>query len=282
MKVLITGADGFTGQHLSEYLKAQGHEVVPLTADLTDSEALNKEVDLISPDWVVHLAAISFVGHHDLSQFYLVNVIGTLNLLDALANLERKPSSVLIASSANIYGNCQHSPISESQSPAPVNHYAASKLAMEHLAKTYIDRLPLFFVRPFNYTGLGQAKSFLIPKLVDHFVRKEKSIELGNIKVEREFNDVRMVCKAYSLLLEKAQSGESYNVCSGKTYSLFDVLELLEQATNHRIEIKINPKLVRRNEVQKLCGNPGKINGLGINLESSLTDTLATMLPAKL
>jgi len=279
MKVLITGAYGFTGLHFSGYLEAQGHEVVPLIADLTDRESLNKEVDLISPDWVVHLAAISFVGHHDISQFYSVNVIGTLNLLDSLANLQRKPSSVLIASSANIYGNCQHSPINESQSPAPVNHYAASKLAMEHLAQTYIDRLPLFFVRPFNYTGPGQAKSFLIPKLVDHFVRKEKSIELGNLKVEREFNDVRMVCAAYYALLESAVTGQVYNVCSGHSFSIQDVISILEEITSHKMLVHVNSSLVRSSEVHRLCGNPNKLLACtGPLTIPTLQQTLSSML----
>lgn len=282
MKVLITGADGFTGQHLSKYLQTQGHEIIGFSADLTKRESVYKEVGSISPDWVVHLAAISFVDYQDCSSFYTVNVIGTLNLLDALVGLKRKPSSILIASSANVYGNCQNSPISESQPPAPVNHYAASKLAMEHLTKPYIEKLPLFFVRPFNYTGPGQSKSFLIPKLVDHFISKAKTIELGNLQVEREFNDVIMVCRAYLLLLERAKIGEVYNVCSGITYSLIEVLEFLEQETNHKIDIKVNPSLVRKNEVHKLCGDAAKINNLDIYLEPALADTLGAMLSATL
>jgi nucleoside-diphosphate-sugar epimerase len=281
MKVLITGADGFTGQHLSKYLQAQGHEIIPFSADLTKRESVYKEVDSISPDWVVHLAAISFVDYQDCSSFYTVNVIGTLNLLDALVGLKQQPLNILIASSANVYGNCQNSPISESQPPAPVNHYAASKLAMEHLTKPYIEKLPLFFVRPFNYTGPGQSKSFLIPKLVDHFIRKANSIDLGNLQIEREFNDVNMVCQAYLLLLERAKIGEAYNVCTGITYSLIEVLELLEQETNHKIKIKVNPSLVRKNEVHKLCGDPAKINELDIYLDLPLSDTVSAMLSAE-
>jgi nucleoside-diphosphate-sugar epimerase len=152
---------------------------------------------------------------------------------------------------------------------------------MEHLTKPYIEKLPLFFVRPFNYTGPGQSKSFLIPKLVDHFIRKANSIDLGNLQIEREFNDVNMVCQAYLLLLERAKIGEAYNVCTGITYSLIEVLELLEQETNHKIKIKVNPSLVRKNEVHKLCGDPAKINELDIYLDLPLSDTVSAMLSAE-
>ena len=173
------------------------------------------------PNYVVHLAAISFVGHGNADDFYRVNVVGTVNLLEALLKLEKKPTKVLIASSANVYGNCEISPISESQQPLPVNHYAMSKLAMELMARTYLSRLPIFFTRPFNYIGLGQAESFVIPKLISHFTKKAEVIELGNLNVEREFNDVRFVCDAYLRLLDVAKPGESYNICSGKPCLLY-------------------------------------------------------------
>ena len=160
MKILVTGADGFTGRHFAESASACGHQVVALQSNLKDRDALIQEIAQVAPESVVHLAGISFVEHADASVFYDVNVIGTLNLLDALVALEQPPGSVLLVSSANVYGNCKQSPIAESQPPAPVNQYAMSKLAMEYMARTYLDRLPLFFVRPFNYTGPGQNINF--------------------------------------------------------------------------------------------------------------------------
>src|SRR5690606_29793103 len=138
----------------------------------------------------------------------------------------QRPRSVLLASSANVYGNTECSPIAETQPPAPVNHYAMSKLAMEHMARTYADRLPLFFTRPFNYTGPGQDASFVIPKLVTHFARRAPAVELGNLDVEREFNDVRFVCEAYLSLLQKAVPGEVYNICTGAPLTLRAVIDL--------------------------------------------------------
>jgi len=238
-----------------------------------------REVKEASPQAVVHLAAISFVGHVDVRAFYDVNVIGTLNLLDALAGLPQSPQSILLASSANVYGNAEYSPISEDQSPAPINHYAMSKLAMEHMARTYLDRLPLFFVRPFNYTGPGQAESFLVPKLVTHFVRKAPVVELGNLNVAREFNDVSFVCEAYLRLLQHAAPGDVVNICSGAPVTLRTLITMLEQLTAHAIDVKVNPQLVRSNEINILCGNPAKLFSTIGNIDMPpLQETLASML----
>ena len=279
MRLLITGANGFTGRHFLASARTRGYDIVALEANLTDKEAVQREVAAVAADWVVHLAAISFVGHADPSAFYHVNVIGTLNLLSALATLAQPPQSILLASSANVYGNCACSPIPEEQSPAPVNHYAMSKLAMEYMARTYLPQLPLFFVRPFNYTGCGQEVSFLIPKLVTHFAKRAPMLELGNLEVEREFNDVRFVCDAYFRLLEKAKPGEVYNVCSGQTVTLKEVLALLSQLTAHHPEVRVNSDFVRANEVHRLCGNPDKLQAtIGASQQIPLQDTLRWML----
>ena len=259
MKILLTGADGFTGRPFAAQARAAGHEVVALEADLTDRNALQQQVQQCAPDAVVHLAAISFVGHADDNAFYAVNVVGTTELLAALAALPKLPRQVLLASSANVYGNCEGSPITESQPPAPLNHYAMSKLAMEHMARTYADRLPLVFTRPFNYTGPGQSLNFVIPKLVHHFARRAPEISLGNLQVEREFNDVQMVCDAYLRLLQHGEPGQTYNVCSGRPYALQFVIDELTRITSHQIQVKVNPAFVRANELHRLCGSPTKL-----------------------
>lgn len=279
MNILLTGADGFTGRHFIQSATQAGHHITPLKADLTDPVAVAAQVQGIQPDAVVHLAAISFVGNADPAAFYAVNVIGTMNLLAAVAALPKPPAKVLLASSANIYGNCDTSPIAEDQPPAPVNHYAASKLAMEHMARTFADRLTIVMTRPFNYTGAGQGGQFLIPKLVDHFARRAPHIELGNLNVEREFNDVRMVCQVYLDLLQHGQAGQTYNVCTGQTYTLQNVLDILTGITSHKIEVMVNPAFVRSNEVHCLCGNPAKLSACTGTLPAfELRDTLQWML----
>lgn len=279
--MLVTGADGFTGVHFVKQAREVGYEVFEFNADLTNPVAVQNQVNAAQPDVVVHLAAISFVGHDKASAFYDVNVIGTLNLLDALLKLPKPPKRVLLASSANVYGNCESSPISETQMPAPLNHYAMSKLAMEHLAMTYADRLSLFFVRPFNYTGPGQVESFVIPKIVSHFKRRATTVELGNLTVEREYNDVRMVTDAYLKLLDKAAAGDIYNICSGKTYTLHQVIDALSELTGYQMKVVVNPAFVRANELHRLCGDASRLHKtIGTHDPIALKNTLRWMLEA--
>ncbi len=285
MKILLTGAIGFTGRHFLKAAQALGHTVEPLLADLTDKPALSAEVLKAAPDAVVHLAGISFVGHADDAAFYAVNVVGTTNLLAALAQLPAPPKKILLASSANVYGNCEASPISEAQATAPVNHYAMSKLSMEGMARTYMDRLPIVITRPFNYTGTGHDLNFVIPKLVDHFAKRAPRIALGNLHVEREFNDVHMVCAAYLHLLNIGEPGQTYNVCSGRPHTLQRVIDELTRLTQHQMHVEVNPAFVRANELHRLCGDPGKLHRLfgqhGITLnEPSLPTMLKEMLEA--
>lgn len=279
MRILLTGAGGFTGRHFMDAALAAGHRVIPLGANLVDKPGLRDEVSRIDVDAVVHLAGISFVGHENKLAFYDVNLFGTLNLLDALAAHSSEIRCVLLASSANVYGNSEASPIEELQTPAPINHYAMSKLAMEHLARNRAGRLPIIIARPFNYTGPGQNASFLIPKLVDHFVREAPFVQLGNLEVEREFNDVRMVCDAYLRLLDSGKPGETYNVCSGSPHSIRHVLDTLSALTGHQMETCINPDFVRAHELHRLCGDPGKLtSAIGGLRTPKLEETLSWML----
>ena len=279
MNILLTGAAGFTGSYFRQLAESAGHTVVPFAADLRDPVATQAAVIAASCDAVVHLGAISFVGHADSAAFYAVNVVGTTNLLQAIVNKDQTPKKILIASSANIYGNCQQSPISETQQPTPANHYAASKVAMEHMVQTFADKLPVLITRPFNYTGIGQSEKFVIPKLIRCFVSKSAQIELGNIDVQREFNDVRMVCYSYLKLLDQGQSGEIYNICTGIPYTLKQVIGMLEDVTKHRPNIHTNPAFVRHNEVHQLTGNPSKlIRCIGSLPNTQLHETLRWML----
>ncbi len=282
MKILLTGAKGFTGQHFVEAALQQGHTIVPLQANLCDFSALKSEIENSEFDTVVHLAALSFVGHADSLAFYQVNVIGTLNLLEILLLKKQDIRQILLASSANIYGHCERSPITEKEIPAPVNHYAASKLAMEQLTKNYLDRLPIFYVRPFNYTGVGQTVDFIIPKLVTHFVERAPVIKLGNLHVYREFNDVRFVCEAYLRLLKKAQRGEIFNICSGKFVALETIITMLKELSGHQIKIESHPDFIRTNEIHKLYGSPEKlVKWIGDVSQPTLQETLHWMYQKK-
>ena len=283
--ILITGAKGFTGLYLSDAAKKAGFKVYTLASNLNDVEALEKEVLEAKPDFVAHLAGISFVASKDHEAFYRVHALGTSNLLQALTKLQNAPKKILLASSATVYGNSINHLSIEDQALTPIDHYATSKVAMEEMAKTFFNRLPIVIARPFNYTGVGQKGNFLIPKLVDHFAKQKPSIELGNLNIEREFNDVNMICDAYLKLLDLGKANEVYNVCSGQARSLQFVLDTLKKITGHNIAIRVNPDFVRASEVHRMVGNPQKLkrlltsNGLSLQV-SPLDDTFKQMLSA--
>jgi len=282
MLILVTGVEGFTGQFVKAELEANGHSVVGLESDLTNPNAVTEEIINIKPEAVIHLAGIAFVGDDNANAFYDVNLVGTRNLLDALSKHASKLSSVLITSSANVYGNTTGGVLDENVPPNPSNDYAVSKLAMEYMIRLWDKKLPLCIVRPFNYTGIGQNEKFLIPKIVKHFRDKEPVIRLGNLDVWREFGDVRTVATIYRMLIEDCPRGETINVCTGQTYSLKEVLILCEKITGHKIEITVNPEFVRENEVRELKGDNRKLMKLITELPSyTFEETLAWMLGTK-
>ncbi len=270
-RALITGLRGFTGHYMERELldagyrvfgtampgDAAGPDIFPV--DLCDRAAVAAMVEQVQPDVVVHLAGIAFVGHGDAEQIYRVNVAGTRNLLEALAAVRHRPSAVLLASSANIYGNASVPFIDENVAPAPANDYAVSKLAMEYMARLWMDRLPIVIARPFNYTGRGQGENFLLPKIVAHFRRKAPQIELGNLAIARDFSDVRMVAYSYRRLLAAAPAGEAFNICSGRSHSLSGVLDMMAEIAGYRIEVRVNPAFVRANDVLTLTGDNTKL-----------------------
>lgn len=272
-RALVTGLGGFTGRYLARELEAAGYEVhgtahggEPVgprmhAVGLCRRDDLARLVAEVQPDVVAHLAAISFVAHGDAEEIYRVNVVGTRNLLEALAGAPKRPRAVLLASSANIYGNSSVPVINESVPAAPANDYAVSKLSMEYMARLWMDQLPIVITRPFNYSGVGQAPQFLLPKIVSHFQRGERVIELGNMDVERDFSDVRMVAKAYAALLAAAPAGQVFNICSGTAVSLRDVLRMMVDVAGYEIEARINPAFVRANEVKRLLGDASALRG---------------------
>lgn len=289
-KALITGLSSFTGRYLKTELEAAGYRVYGsiygseavgddvTSLDLCDRGGVQALIDKVRPDVVVHLAAISFVAHGDVAEIYSTNIVGSRNLLEALADCEKQPTSVLIASSANIYGQALVDPIVETTLANPTNDYGVSKYAMEQMAHLWMDRLPITIVRPFNYTGVGQASKFLLPKIVESYKRGEREIELGNLDVARDFSDVRFVAKAYTKLLEKYPAGEVFNVCSGVAHSLQQVLSLMEEIAGYKISVKINPDFVRDNEIKVLRGSNAKLfKTIGSIQPRPLSETLNWM-----
>ena len=293
MKVLVTGHSGFTRRYVSSMLQSRGHFVVGLgtatepasgsddyiQADLLHAEDLRNSLSGAEIDAVVHLAAISFVGHRDVQAIYDVNVVGTRNLLSALAEAQssHRLKSLILASSANIYGNVEDDAIPESTSPLPENDYAVSKVAMENVARIWSDRLPITILRPFNYTGVGQNAQFLIPKIVSHFARREPSISLGNTEVWRDFSDVRSIARVYADLLDLHARSETYNFCSGNPLSIDDVLAMMTEIAGYEIQVNVNPDFIRANEIRRLAGDPQKLQSVIGEFQIPFKDTLEWM-----
>lgn len=296
-RVLITGRHGFTGRYVAQELAQAGWDVWGLcnsksaartlmadtaqdrVADLTDPGALRAALDEIRPAAVVHLAAIAFVAHGSAEDFYRVNLLGTRNLLGALTDGGHAQAGVVLASSANVYGNTRVSPIPETTTPAPANDYAVSKLAMEFASRLFADHLPIVVTRPFNYTGRGQGSLFLVPKIVAHFRDRAPEIELGNLDVARDFSDVRDVARVYCALLEANAWGETVNICSGRATELAEIIAVCREITGHEINVKVNPAFVRDNEIKSLNGDPALLTRLiGATRRHTLTETLCWML----
>ena len=290
-RVLITGSEGFTGKYVSAEFTQAGWEVWGaglqakpedaqyLQIDLLQPDSLKPIAEKIKPDVVIHLAAIAFVAESDPNIFYQVNLMGTRNLLDVLANADKPPECTILASSANVYGNSELEVLSEDSPVSPANDYAVSKLAMEYMAKTFMDRLPIVITRPFNYTGVGQNERFLIPKIVKHFKSQAPIIELGNLDVEREFSDVRDIANHYRLIAEQQPVGEILNLCSGLPVSLTDCINTATEITGHTVTVHVNPDFVRPNEVKRLSGNPTKLaTTTAAPSPKTFAETLAWML----
>lgn len=283
-RVLVTGASGFTGRYVMEALANVGFEAFSLHSNLLDSLALTAEVANVRPSAVLHLAGLAYVGHGNPADFYQVNLIGTLNLLRALEAAGSITDPVVIASSANIYGNAyQDRAISESFAPKPINDYAMSKLSMEQMASLWQTRLPVTIVRPFNYTGKGQSQSFVVPKIVAAFKDKLSELELGNLAVWRDFSDVRDIARWYVAIIHQRIVGETLNFCSGTSVSLNDIIQWCSEISGHNLIIKSAPQLQRKNELLRLCGNRDRMTtllGSAADSQYTISDTLRWMLSA--
>lgn len=272
-RILLTGSGGFTGRPLAERLRREGHTVVGLTrhpgeagelcGDLSNPDWVRQVVADIRPTVVLHLAGITTVLHANISEIYSINVVGTVNLLNALAEPAAQPRLVIVASSAAVYGapNGEEA-IGEDFRLDPGSHYAASKRAVEDVARLFQDRLPILVTRPFNYTGPGQSTVFLVPKIVDHFVREAPDIELGNLDLFRDISDVERVVEAYARLVSGRIEPTTVNICSGRTVHLRNIVSLMQDISGHCIKIVQNPALMRNNEARTIQGSVERLEKL--------------------
>ena len=272
-RVLITGVDGFTGIHLERLLCLKGFDVYGtvhnskaskrhFACDITRQQDITNIIDLVRPDFIFHLAGIAFVGEQNSSAIYNVNILGTENLLNAIVKCEYNPLKVIIPSSASVYGNQNDSILDEMMCPKPTSHYGYSKLAVEHLCSTYFSDINIVITRPFNYTGPHQKENFLIPKIVNHYKNRQNKIRLGNINVAREFNHVNDVVNIYMKLMLSTVKSTVVNVCSGNATYLLEIVDILNKYAGYKMEILVDKKLVRLNEIEILRGSTTRLESL--------------------
>ena len=269
--VLVTGLGGFVGGHLRAALPERpGWELIPEQAyDLLDPASLDAWLQQGVPEAVIHLAGQTFVpqAFKDPAQTFQVNLLGTLNLLQALKRAGFS-GAFLYVSSGDVYGQVRERdlPISEQLSPRPRNPYAVSKVAAELLCLqwSYQERWRIMVARPFNHIGPGQRDDFVIPGVARQLARIRKGlqaarIDIGDVDVTRDFLDVRDVINAYFSLLESGQNGEIYNVCSGQEQRIRSLIEQMAAITGLNVDLHQDQTRLRPSEQRRVMGNSLKL-----------------------
>ncbi len=310
MIVLITGAEGFAGGHLAQFLRAQVPElelygtvrpsqvapVLPdgllshaISVDLRDAAAVRDVIETVRPDYIFHLAAQAFVprSFEDPWETLENNIRSELNLFLALIALDLRPR-VLVVSSAEVYGSVpvEQLPITEEHPFAPVNPYSVSKVAQDMLAFQYFrsHNLPVLRVRPFNHIGPGQSTQFAVSAFAMQIARIEAGlqppvIQVGDLSPERDFTDVRDVVAAYHAVATRGTPGAVYNVCSGRSYSIASVLDALLGLSTISVEIQVDPARLRPVDNPIVVGSAARLYAdtgwrPAIPFEQSLRDVL--------
>jgi|HubBroStandDraft_1064217.scaffolds.fasta_scaffold15315_4 GDP-4-dehydro-6-deoxy-D-mannose reductase len=296
MRILVTGADGFVGGHLSAYLRGRGDTVIawagPRPANYTppgfdvvevrDAAAVNLAVASAKPDAIIHLAAISSVAqsHAEPALAFEVNALGALHVCAAAKAITPSPR-LLLVSSGEVYGNTGERPATETDVLAPTSPYAASKVAAEAVAFQFARSYGMHIVcaRPFTHLGRGQAPNFAVPAFARQLVearrsRARRAISVGNLDPIRDFSHVDDVIAAYGVLLDRGVSGESYNVSSGTSRSMRSILQELMEIAEVDIDVRVDPAKVRASELPALVGDSSKIRALGWAPRRTLRETL--------
>jgi len=271
MKALIIGGAGFVGSYLIDHLKQDCGWTVYVTKleneviERTDIEVFNLNIlekgsvsallNRTRPDYIFHLAAQSSVSlsWKNPTLTIDVNIKGTVNVLEAIRELDYNPRILLIGSGEE-YGHVQPEeiPINESNAIRPGNIYAATKACQNMIGKIYADayQMNIIMVRAFNHIGPKQAPMFVVADFCKQVAEienglREPVIRVGNLNVKRDFTDVRDVVKAYSVLIQKGTPGEIYNVGSGKAISIDEILHKILTFSEHPISVVIDEKKFR-------------------------------------
>ena len=299
-KVLIFGAGGFVGKYLSEEMINHGYVVEGsdmqktdnildavgfFPCNILDTEKVAALIQERQPDYIVNLAAISSVGAswNMPAMTMSVNVVGALNILEAAKKLQKMPEIMFIGSSEEYVPSS--SATSEDTELNANNPYGISKMTQEKFAEMYRQRygMRIYYVRPFNHTGIGQRDSFVLPSFCRQAAEIESSgkpgtIHVGNLEAKRDFSDVRDIVRAYRLILESGNYGTVYNVGSGEAYSLKDILNHIIAFSNQKIDVVVDEDKYRPIDTPLVLCDYHKIKSeLGWEPQYSIFDTLKEM-----
>lgn len=312
MRILVTGAAGFAGQHLARELlrgggtvwggalearapdevltAAEAERIHWVALDVTSPTSVERVVAEVRPDRVFHLAGQSSVSRSftDPLGTWSVNATGTMRLLEAL--LARRDGDrevrVVLVSSAEVYGAVppERQPIGEDEAPRPITPYGGSKLAAEAAALQAAARgLTVTIARSFNHAGPGQGDHFALPGMARQLVEmrngdSERELRVGNLTPSRDFLDVRDVVRAYVAMMERGESGGIYNVCSGEARAMTEIVEELVELSGTGARITVERSRFRPVEIPLLVGDSSRLRGLGWAPERELRDTLRDLL----
>ena len=300
---LITGATGFAGSHLLSSLDhrgaivgwcrpggqppRQGRTITWQGVDLTHRDSVVAAIGDVRPSRIFHLAGAPNVATSWSSavSHLAVNALGTHHVLEAV-RLAGEPCRVLVVSSAQIY-HSSDDPIAEDAALGPSNPYGFSKLAQDQLALGVArdERLDVVIARPFNHIGPGQQPGFAVSSFARQIARIERgldppTIRVGNLEARRDITDVRDVVGAYRLIMEGGMAGRAYNVCSGRSWRIRDLLHELLSLSPASIDVEIDAARFRPNDVPIVQGDGNRIRAElnwipSIRVEQTLRDTLA-------
>ena len=298
MKALITGSEGFVGTYLRAELEEHGYEVVgadlvegPRTrrVDLLDAQSVFALMREERPDAVFHLAAQADVGQSwKRPQLTMeVNVVGAINVLEAVRAVSPQHTRVLTVGSSDQYGalGANGACVTEETPLRPMTPYAISKRAQEEMSALYVRSYGMHIcaTRSFNHGGAGQRTGFMIPDFASGIVAVERGerneLLVGNLEAKRDFTHVKDIVRAYRLIVERGRSGEAYNVGSGTVHSAQEVLDMLRDMANCRVSVRQDPSRMRPSDTPVIrCDHTKVTNDTGwepeLPLEAILKDTL--------
>ena len=309
-RVLVTGVTGFAGSHLVDYMLSRGDceifgiqrwrsrteniehfqdRITLLECDLRDASSTRDTLERVRPEWIFHLAAQSFVptSWSAPSESLTTNILGQVNLFEAVRRLGLR-CRIQLACSSEEYGMvyANELPIRETNALRPLSPYAVSKVAQDLLGYQYWMSWKLDCVRTrgFNHEGPRRGPVFVASDFAKQIADIEKgrrppAVNVGNLEAKRDFTDVRDMVRAYWLALEKCDAGEAYNICTGRAWSIREVVDLLLGMSTIPIQVRPDASRLRPSDVPILLGDNTKfVKATGWKPEIPFEQTLRDML----